>query len=115
MKRIIAIAALLLAGCAHQGRENYNAQHNPAAITPNEYAQQIRDYMGGALVGVEHGKQCNIVLQYDGAGLLESVKANGGDPAFCESIIKYATNPLYPVPNAPMGMRNQPINLDFNS
>ncbi|MDD9580504.1 cell envelope integrity TolA C-terminal domain-containing protein [Enterobacter sp. FR 78] len=116
MKRIITIAAVLfLVGCAHQGRENYNAQHNPAATTPNEYAQQMREYMSGAMAGIEHGKTCYIALKYDVSGLLMDVKSQGGDPALCSQILHYMTDPRYPVPAAPAEMRSAPIVLDFNS
>lgn len=115
MKHAIIASAFLLAGCAQQGRENYNAQRNVAAATPNEYAQQIHDYMQGALIGFEHGKTCTVALSYGGTGLLESVKARGGDSAFCAHIMHYVTDPLYPVPNAPLEMRSAPIVLDFKS
>lgn len=112
MKYITAVV-LLLAGCAYGGHKNPNMQHNVAASTTSEYVEQIRDYMRGALVGFENGKQCNIVLQYDSSGLLESTMAQEGDPDFCSHILNYMIDPLHPVPNAPLEVRNKPIYLHF--
>ncbi|HDU8566421.1 TPA: hypothetical protein RG686_003794 [Morganella morganii] len=112
MIRIVALV-LLLTGCAHDRDKNYDVQHNVSASTTNEYVKQIRDYMRGALVGFENGKQCNIVLQYGSSGLLESTMAQEGDPDFCSHILKYMIDPLHPIPNAPLELRNKPIYLNF--
>ena len=42
------------------------------------------------------GKQCNLVVDFDKAAKLESVKSEGGDPALCEATIAAAKTAKFP-------------------
>lgn len=116
----VLLATFFLAGCATHVKP-YHAPHGYAPIpqpaTVQEYATQMQSLLGSEINDYPgKGATCSIALTYSPVGRLDSIEARGGEPRFCERILKDIRDDQFaplPVPHAEL--RAHPIILDFKA
>ncbi len=114
------LATFFLAGCTTHVKP-YHAPHGykpiPQPVTVQEYATQMQSLLGSEINDYPgKGAACTIALTYSPAGRLDAIEARGGDPRFCERIVKDIRDDRFgPLPSPPMELRAHPVLLDFKA
>ncbi|MCE9981291.1 cell envelope integrity protein TolA [Enterobacter hormaechei] len=94
----LLLVAVMLAGCAPHAKHSAPVQHPKITSAVTAYAQEVRSVISSKLDKPDaySGKTCTLRVNLNRDAVLDSVQAEGGDPALCEAAIAAIKTSTFP-------------------
>lgn len=115
---LVFLGSMALSGCNTRSSSDH---HYSMSVTKrsnevNHYAYEVQSAINEALTDKDRyrGKACTVWLSLDQKAVLQSVRADGGDPAFCQEMIlavKRVNFPKFPSDETYVVFKTVPIDF----